>query len=38
MVLPVASTGRQVEIDEFNKHLDVYLDLKLDWEEKTNAL
>lgn len=36
MVLPVAINGQQIEIDEFNKHLDVDVD-KLDWKERTNA-
>lgn len=36
MVLPVAINSLQIEIDEFNKHLDVHLD-KLDWKEKMNA-
>lgn len=36
MVLPVAINSQQIEIDEFNKHLDVDVD-KLDWKEKTNA-
>lgn len=36
MVLPVAINGQQIEIDEFNKHLEVHMD-KLDWKERTNA-